>query len=186
MTWMQFGTDPGQIYKVRWYFCEPTALDLGFPTPFTSRDWDQWEVWPDIGEVQYAPRHYDNFVMPVPVAGTGKPCGDPEVWAKGYQGHIPPDFPRNMFGVAACCGGFIAPLGEPTFGLNMQIQPSVTPITVPISAIETVKDEQQEAMAMAASLARKAIYPMGHVGKIMEEYDLESCDSQDGLIFGER
>lgn len=124
---MRFGTDPAQTAKIQWVWCQDDALDLGRSSPFVSRDWDQWEVWPDLGEVQGATRSYTSVETVSSQDGEGQPCGSGDVWFNGFPGTVPPDFPRNGFGVAACCGGIIAPLGQPTFGLAARPVPYVPP-----------------------------------------------------------
>lgn len=112
-TIMRFGTDPNQVAVVQWSVCQPGALPLGFATPFVSRDHDRHEIWPEIGEVQYARRRNTASVGPSPSPGTHAPCGDPAVWAGGYPGHVPAAYARNAFGVMLCCAAQmgVAPLG---------------------------------------------------------------------------
>jgi hypothetical protein len=183
-TWMQFGDDPPQASKIRWYWAAPGAKDLGIPTPFMSRNWDQWTIWPDLGEVQFASRVLHDGNFPIVVPGQGPPCGAREVWEDGYRGPIPAIFPRNMFGLAACCGGLIAPLGQPTFGLQVQVPFSVGPITSLAQQWSIDRYDQQEAAALASTLARKAAYPVEHVGKILEVSDISDVNPEDKLIFG--
>ena len=104
-TLMRCGTDLAQYVEVQWQYCEETALPLGFPTPFCSRRHDFHEIWPDIGEVQFAQRPVTKPYPTSPLPGTHAPCGDPDVWARGYQGHIPAAYPRNVFGQLFCCAG---------------------------------------------------------------------------------
>lgn len=104
---MRFGTDPNQVAVVQWQFCQPGAKPLGFPTPFISRRRDSDYIYPDIGEVMFSPT-LNTPTIPTSLApGTAEPCGDPAVWANGYQGHVPPNYPRNVFGLAMCCGAFM-------------------------------------------------------------------------------
>jgi hypothetical protein len=119
-TIMRFGTDPNQVAEIQWYFCQPGALPLGFSTPFVSRDFDAHEIWPEIGEVQFARRRNTPRVGLSPAPGIHAPCGDPAVWARGYQGHVPPNYPRNAFGVMLCCA---APLGTAPVGVLGYIPP---------------------------------------------------------------
>lgn len=56
-------------------------------------------------------------VGPSHAPGTSPPCGDPAVWANGYPGTIPPNYPRNGFGLSACCGGLLDLPGHPALGL---------------------------------------------------------------------
>ena len=113
---MRFGTDPDQVADVYWYFCEPDAPDLGISTCFASRNWNRGEVWPDKGEVQFAKRAHRNDALDKPPTGFGDPAGDPEVWRRGFQGTVPPVFPRNGFGTLMACGGLLDEPGKPTIG----------------------------------------------------------------------
>ena len=128
VTSMRFGTDLSQTSKVHWRFCQPGAEILGFPTPFVSRDHDAWETWPPLGEVQGAPRINDRPPQESFAPGTAPPCGSRKVWANGWDGTVPPLFPRNMFGLSACCGGLIDLPGHPVFGMTPQALPAFTPI----------------------------------------------------------
>jgi hypothetical protein len=112
-TTMCFGTDYTQQVPIQWYWTQPGALALGFATPFISRLYSYWENWPGLGEVQGAQRPVWSGLLPQAPAGTGQPCGDPAVWAGGWQGTIPPNYPRTDFGFLPCCGGYggPAPLG---------------------------------------------------------------------------
>lgn len=111
---MRFGTDENQVAEIQWQFAQPGALPLPFPTPFVSRDWIHWEMWPAVGEVQYAPRLNTPDVGLSPMRGTGRPCGDPAVWAAGYPGTVPAAYPRGVFGQLLCC---LPPMGQADFGL---------------------------------------------------------------------
>lgn len=113
---MQIGSDPTQQTEVTWQWCQPGALDLSYSTPFRSRDWDRWTVWPELGEVQFANRNYLIEQATSVSPGTASPCGDPAVWQGGYEGTIPDTFPLNGFGLAACCGGLLDYPGRPTMG----------------------------------------------------------------------
>lgn len=124
---MRFGTDESQVAVVQWQFCQPGALPLGFPTPFVSRDHDAHELWPDIGEVQFAQRVNTPTVGLSPASGQGQPCGDPAVWAAGYQGRIPPNYPRNLYGLTICCG---SPMGTPEIGVLAYVPPCDGPPVV--------------------------------------------------------
>jgi hypothetical protein len=117
---MRFGTDANQVALVQWQFCQPGALPLGLPTTFHSRRRDIDYIWPELGEVQFA--HALNTPLPgiSPVPGTHAPCGDPEVWLNGWPGRVPPDFPRNVFGLSLCCDG---PMGAARWGLAGEIEP---------------------------------------------------------------
>ena len=105
---MRFGTDPSQVAVIQWLFAREGAQPLGFSTPFVVRN--MHEVWPPVGMVQFSPQlntplHLGESLLP----GTAEPCGDPAVWANGYQGTVPPNYPRNVFGEALCCGGTMGP-----------------------------------------------------------------------------
>ena len=126
---MRFGTDPDQVAIVQWYFCKPGALPLGFPTPFVSRRHDFHEIWPEIGEVQFARRVRTPHVGLSPAPGTHAPCGDPHVWASGYPGRVPPDYPRNAFGLSLCCAG---PMGEVCLDPEGRIIPCPGPAVIPL------------------------------------------------------
>jgi hypothetical protein len=137
-TVMQIGTDPTQQAPVTWQWCQPGALDLPYATPFRSRDWNRWETWPELGEVQYATRDYLIPQESSQQPGTAGPCGSADVWENGYQGTIPPDFPLNGFGDAACCGGLLDYPGRPTFG--WQAQPFTPCLATEADALLTTED----------------------------------------------
>lgn len=117
---MRFGSDPSQSALIRWVWAREGAQDLGIPSVFTSRNWDQWTNWPPLGEINDEERRYNSDEVFSSQPGTRGPCGSPTVWVNGWEGTIPPQFPRNMFGVALCCGGLLAPWGAPTLGLIPQ------------------------------------------------------------------
>jgi hypothetical protein len=100
---MRFGRDPDQVVQVTWSFCQPGALPLGLPTCFVSRDHEAHEIWPEIGEVQFAPRKNLDPNLTSLEPGTNPPCGDPEVWLNGYPGHVPPNYPLDAYGSSMCC-----------------------------------------------------------------------------------
>mgnify|MGYP001575492849 CR=1 FL=1 len=182
---MQIAENPDQAFKVRWYYAAPGALDLGIPTPFMSRNWEQWTLWPEIGEVEFATRELYDGSFPIVVPGTGTPCGSLEAWAGELQGVIPPDYPRNMFGLAACCGGLIAPLGSPTFGLQVQIGFSVTPVTQPgVVGQEVLRDDNLEETCGTLDAGKKAVYPAPFVPKELSVDPLDDSYDQRKLIFG--
>lgn len=182
---MQFGTNSSRAAKIRWFRAAPGAKDLGFPSLFMSRNWDQWEIWPEVGEIQWAARVRNDGSFPIVVPGTGQPCGDPLVWARGTIGTPQPIYPRNMFGLAACCGGLIALAGEPIMGLQVQVGFSVTPV-VPSLLLgrEVAGEEDWQAAALALTLARKPAYPPDLVLKLREVEPLDESMPGEELIFG--
>ena len=117
---VHFGTDPTQRSRIRWVWCRDGAEDLGVVSTFTSRSWCQHTTWPSVGEIYYTTDYHVSQTRMSSRPGTARPCGDPAVWLVGYQGTIPPRFPRNMFGVALCCGGLVGPWGRPAIGLLPQ------------------------------------------------------------------
>lgn len=117
---MRFGSDQNQSSRVRWVWARRGARDLGLFTAYCSRDWDQWTVWPAIGEVQNDARKYNNSQQRSSQTGQTGPCGPAAWWLSGYPGTVPPNFPRNALGVSVCCAGLIAPWGTPTLGLIPQ------------------------------------------------------------------
>lgn len=184
-TYMQFGTNSSRVGKVRWYRAAPGAKDLGFPTPFVSRNWDQWEIWPEVGEVQWAPRVRNDGSFPIVVPGTGDPCGSPSVWARGTTGTPHPIYPRNQFGIAACCGGLLALAGEPTFGLQVQIGFSVSPVVPALTmGRELLREEEQFTAALALTLMRKPAYPPDLVLRLREVEEIDESFPGQELIFG--
>lgn len=86
---MRFWPDgPGIL--VRWYFCEPNAKPLPFPTTFNSRNWTKGDKpWPEIGEIEGSPRTYDKGSPPA-----GGPSyqivGDATNWREGFGLPAPP------------------------------------------------------------------------------------------------
>ncbi len=158
---MSFGENSSRADLIRWYWADDNAKDLGFPTPFVSRNWDQWEIWPDVGEQQYAARPWVDGNFPIDVPGVREPCGDRDIWSRGTIGTPKPIYPRNMFGLMACCGGLIALPGQPTFGFQPQSVPSVTP--VPLTGVvgqDVTKLDEEVDYCLTLDLERKAIYPI--------------------------
>ena len=182
---MQFGTNSSRVAKIRWYEASPEAKDLGFPTPFVSRNWDQWEIWPDVGEVQWASRERNDGSFPVPVSGLGKPCGLPEVWARGTAGTPLPIYPRNQFGMAACCGGLLDLLGEPIFGLEVQVGFGVSPVVsaTPTGQQWTIDDDLTDTCG-TLDLAKKSAYQEPWLWRMLEVDQLDDSNPQRELIFG--
>jgi hypothetical protein len=78
-----FKDDQSIILPVRWYFTDPAAEWVGFSNGFDSRNWylDSPEQWPDIGEVQGAPRRWVDGKNPC-VSNRG-PIGSSDQWADG-------------------------------------------------------------------------------------------------------
>lgn len=119
-TEMRFGSDPSQRSKIRWVWAQEGAEDLGLWTPFVSRAYDLFSAdWGPLGEIR-GTYVGNNSERTSTQPGTRGPCGDTDVWGSGYRGTIPPDFPRNRFGVALCCGGLGAKYGFPILGLIPQ------------------------------------------------------------------
>ncbi len=116
-----FGSDLTQYVEIQWEFCQEGALPLGFPCPFVSRRFDLHEIWPEIGEIQFAQRPVTRPYPTSRLPGTGGICGDPEVWRRGYQGTIPPNYPLNVYGESLCCGG---PMGAAQLGALGYIPPT--------------------------------------------------------------
>ena len=114
-TKMNFGTDPANAQNVQWYWCEPTAKDLGIPSPFVSRNWIHPDPYPLLGEVAGEPRTYRKGDFPIIVPGTAGPCGQRRVFEQGSPVASPPGLPRNAFGLALCCGSQIDLAGQPLF-----------------------------------------------------------------------
>jgi hypothetical protein len=137
-TYCRFGTDLTQQSKIKWQYAQPGALSLGIPSPFVSRRWDSWETWPELGELQDAQRKYLRTGQTSLAPGTAAPCGDPAVWANGYPGTVPPDYPRTGLSFSACCGWLLDFLGRPTLGLVPQ--PLPLPLVVDNTDIELSGD----------------------------------------------
>lgn len=117
-TQMCFGADDtaqSHTSTIKWFWCQAGAKDLGIPSPFVSRTWDSWEIWPSLGEVQTAKRPRNSGEFPIYVSGQHRPCGDRKVWVDGYPGVIPPIFPRTDFGLLYCCESQNALSGQPLF-----------------------------------------------------------------------
>lgn len=92
------------LSDVAWYFCEPGAKPLPFPTIFGSNQWCnfQKEPTPILGEVIGAPRPWRDG-SPPPLALTGLPCGTAADFAAGNPS--PPLVPivPVVWGVPPCC-----------------------------------------------------------------------------------
>lgn len=138
---MCFGTDPNITSRIQWYWASPTAVDLGFPTPFTSRTQDKGEVMPAIGEVNWERRKWTDGTFPISVPGTRPPCGDMNTWLNGLSVGAVTGLPRNQFGLAECCGGLQDFPGQPTFGLQVDI---VEPEELPALLQENLSNLLQE------------------------------------------
>ena len=148
-TRMRFGTDPSQASKVQWYWCEPGAEALGIPTAFNSRNWILQDVWPALGEVQDVARTWRDGSFPVLVTGNNGPCGPPaikdRVFRDGWKGTVPPNFPRNDFGLLPCCDTLAALEGEPAIGLMPGIW---TPFVPPVIIARRRQPARREAEAV--------------------------------------
>ena len=115
-TRVQVGSDPRQTVPIVWYWCSPGARDLGFPTCFVSRNYQEKHLYPEIGEVNAATRPWRDGSFPLAMPGQGPPCGPRPVWANGYEGTVPARYPRNDFGLLPCCN--TAPGVWPVVSLN--------------------------------------------------------------------
>lgn len=147
---MRFGTDDSQVALVQWQFCQPGALPLGFPTPFVSRDHDSWEIWPEVGEVQFARRLNTPTVGLSKANGLAQPCGDPAVWANGYPGHVPPNYPRSVFGLTLCCG---STMGAADLGILASIPPcGGGPIEMPRPNMRPERERREPLLPTLPSL----------------------------------
>jgi hypothetical protein len=61
---MRFTTG-GPAYDVKWFFTKPHTKALPFETTFNSRNWTaQEKPWPEIGEIEGAPRLWSNGSPP--------------------------------------------------------------------------------------------------------------------------
>ncbi len=112
---MCFGTNEAFAPAVQWYWCEPSAKDLGIPTPFASRNYLEAGTWPATGEVEGASRPWRNGSFAITVLGQGGPCGCREVIEEGCPVPIPPGLPRDDYGLAWCCFSQAALSGQPLF-----------------------------------------------------------------------
>lgn len=111
-----FGTDPAVMYRIKWFFASHGAKDLGFPTPFVSRNYLSAGEWPDVGEVEDAARVWRNGSFPIFVSGLHGPCGPRPIWDEGADVPNPPGLNRDDFGLAWCCNPQVDPDGQPVFG----------------------------------------------------------------------
>lgn len=119
--------------KVRWYWCQPGAELLGFPTPFASRNHFE-QPWYGVGEAR--PRTNEDWndgSFPIVVSGTAGPCGDPAVWEQGYDGDVPPIYHRNQWGLLFCCGGVT---GGPSLSILAYVpKPPIIPARSSVAAL---------------------------------------------------
>jgi hypothetical protein len=102
----QFGTDPSNTRRIRWYRCAPGALYMGYPTRFGSEVWYGHEPYEGVGERPHRRSDWWNGVFPVVVPGTATPCGAKSVFQNGWPGPVPATLPRYSIGLAKCCGNF--------------------------------------------------------------------------------
>jgi hypothetical protein len=97
-----FPNRPDLLTPVRWFFTDPGAAVLPFPTKFASGNWaEQKWTWPGVGEVLPRDRRWKNGAN-----FDGEPglvwCGTPEQFFNGDT-YPPPPFPRTSNGAPYCC-----------------------------------------------------------------------------------
>jgi hypothetical protein len=166
---MRFGPDPGQTALVQWFFCDDDALELGFPTPFTSRNYVEAGIWPDIGEVEGEPRPWANGSVPVPISGRTGPCGPRSIWGDGWQGGPMPTLVLNDFAFAVCCMGQVDTVGWPILeiiALDQEIRKEHYQFHSVLAARQLEDYEFESALALQ--------------GKV--EYSFDSALSLKGLV----
>lgn len=99
-TRMRFSNDPeDQGSLVQWYWTEPGAGRLPYPTGYDSRTWEYNEpwTWPVHGEILGGPRTFASGTRPTPAPATARPfpCGSPAQWS--------PAVPSAGEGAVNCC-----------------------------------------------------------------------------------
>jgi hypothetical protein len=98
-----FRNRPDVTTLVHWFFCEPDAGILPFPTVFNSGNW-----WSDktidspLGEVRGDPRPWRNGQPPAPYEGV-QPCGTAEEFFRGTADPPVPPIERLANGMPVCC-----------------------------------------------------------------------------------
>lgn len=101
---MQFARDGSQACPIRWYFTDPGAPFLTYPSPFRSLNWWHVDEGPGdvLGEVLGADRPVANG-LPLISPQNEVPCGTADQWRNGVATFTPQP-PATVFGTAACCG----------------------------------------------------------------------------------
>ncbi len=108
---MNFFSDCTVPTTVRWYFTEPGAAAMPFPTAFASSNWEnEWSWNGPIGENQQLYTHaWSNGHTPRSVNGQ-RPCGTADQFANG--------FPKNTFAPALNWPLPVAPATSLLWGSN--------------------------------------------------------------------
>lgn len=105
----QFGTDPDNTRRIRWYRCAPGAKLIGFAHHFGSEVWYGGEPYEGVGERPHEYSDWWDGAFPVPVSGLNSVCGSLQVFVNGWPGRVPMSLPRFDNGLAVCCGGSFPP-----------------------------------------------------------------------------
>ena len=113
-----FGLGQGALpyeIPVRWYYCQPQAQILPFPTAFTSAGWDMEGEWNSpIGEVNTLGRFLVRVRNRTPTSATGqRTCNSPDQWANGLAGPPSVAVRYDDQGIPFCCG---TQIGAPAAG----------------------------------------------------------------------
>jgi hypothetical protein len=101
----RFLRDSDQEATIHWYVVPWSNGTIGIPSPINSSYWRPFWFNPGrVGEVNFAPRHYDGWGRIVPPIPGDHLCGEAEDFRRGglYQPSLPP-FERAADGVSLCC-----------------------------------------------------------------------------------
>jgi hypothetical protein len=100
---------------VRWYYCQPEARMLPYPTAFCSAGWDRESEWnAPIGEVNTLGRFIRKRRNVTPTTATGQStCNSSTEWAEGLAQFSVAPVRYDDQGIPFCCG---TQIGAPAVG----------------------------------------------------------------------
>jgi microcystin-dependent protein len=106
----------GPPVLVRWFFCDPSALQVPQPNPYVSSIWDDPKTPPNnvVGEVSGRAPTWAEPNNAIGYTGRGL-CGSDEAWQTG--GAVGPHFFTEANGSAICCE-LVTQLGSGGLGLG--------------------------------------------------------------------
>lgn len=99
----RFFTDSPDTVTIKWFFCDPAASNLPFPTAFCSSNWDTEQDWnSDIGEVPMTTPNWNAGETP-PTASGIKACGRPDFFLNGFPRGTFSHVLYDVFSIPICC-----------------------------------------------------------------------------------